>query len=221
VKPDTKSRRQREIEERRQAILDAAWELFLEKGIGATTMDDIARGCQLSKGTLYSYFHSKDDISFNLLQKATDELLEHLAASLHPSRPAVKQLEDLGAAYYRFFLDKPESFRFMFVVPHDSYSGKIDEDIVEHWGETGKLALGLLSELLEKATAEGDLEVKDSWTTAVAFWSAVTGLIVIPYQEVRRPFLGEVDIERLVREFVRILIQGLRPAKESKGKKRQ
>ncbi|MFQ5472565.1 MAG: TetR/AcrR family transcriptional regulator, partial [Dehalococcoidia bacterium] len=174
------TRRQREREARERAILTAARDLFLAKGIPATTVDDIARACDLAKGTIYLYFSSKDEIAFALLIQTTDELLVDLQDSLDPSLPAVQQLERLALAYYRFFIAQPQSFRYMFIVPHEPYSGHVAEALLERWAVAGRAALGIVASLLERAAADGDLVVEDAWSTAVALWSAVTGVISIP-----------------------------------------
>jgi len=49
-------RRIRERQLRRRAILEAAKEVFLEKGFEASRMEDIAERCELGKGTIYFYF---------------------------------------------------------------------------------------------------------------------------------------------------------------------
>ena len=209
--PRTLGRRLKEREARERAILRAASRLFLAKGIAAATMDDIAKACNLAKGTLYLYFTSKEEIAFALLLQTTEDLLAALSDSLGGGRPATEQLERLALAYYRFFLAQPASFRYMFVIPHESYSGRVADKLVERWGAAGRTALGLVAGLLEQGVAEGDLVVADPWATAVGLWSAVTGIIVIPSQEVRRPFVGEVNVERLVVEAVRSLLRGMRP----------
>lgn len=56
------ARKQREKEERRAAILDAAEAVFASKGVAETTMDDIAQQAELGKGTLYLYFTSKNEL---------------------------------------------------------------------------------------------------------------------------------------------------------------
>ena len=57
-----KSRKERETELRRQIIIEAAEKLFLSEGYENTTMDEIARLSEYSKGTLYKYFKSKDEL---------------------------------------------------------------------------------------------------------------------------------------------------------------
>jgi AcrR family transcriptional regulator len=205
----TVTRRIRERDARREVILKTARGLFLKNGIAGTTMEDIARACELAKGTLYLYFRSKDEVAFAVLVRATDELLTAMRASLKPSLPAVDQLTRLAVEYSRFYAAQPESFRYMFMVPHESYAGRVSAELVEQWGATGREALGIVAGLLRQAVSEGDLSVANPESTAVALWSAITGVIAIPSQEVRRPFLGDVNVEQLVIETVQSILRGL------------
>lgn len=197
--------------------MEAARESFLSKGIAGTTMNDIAGMCNLAKGTLYLYFASKEEIAFTLLHAATEDLLTAMRSVLEAGVPAANQLRRLAVAYYRFFETQPEAFRFMFVIPHESYSGKISQDLIDCWGNTGRAALGFVDALLRQATLEGDIEVDDTWSTATALWSALTGVMVIPSQEVRRPFQGDISVEEMVMKTVDFLLAGMRPARVSGG----
>jgi len=60
-------RRNREKEQRRTDIIDAAKRLFFTKGYNITTMDDIANEAELSKGTLYLYFKNKEELAFTII----------------------------------------------------------------------------------------------------------------------------------------------------------
>lgn len=70
-------------EQRRQAILNAAEQVFLGKGYQLATVDDIAVRSGLSVGALYRYFASKSEIMLTLMEERlgrTPELLERLTA---------------------------------------------------------------------------------------------------------------------------------------------
>jgi AcrR family transcriptional regulator len=56
-------------EERKEQILDAATEVFAQKGFDHARMDDIVEETGLSKGALYWYFKSKDDIIFAIMDR--------------------------------------------------------------------------------------------------------------------------------------------------------
>ena len=53
---------QRRAEDRPREICAAALDLFAEKGFAAARLDEIARRAGVSKGTLYLYFHNKEDL---------------------------------------------------------------------------------------------------------------------------------------------------------------
>jgi TetR/AcrR family transcriptional regulator, mexJK operon transcriptional repressor len=78
------SRREARREERRGAILDVAAQSFLEHGYAATTMSAIAATLGGSKGTLWSYFASKEVLFAAVIERVTEEFRAQLALILHP-----------------------------------------------------------------------------------------------------------------------------------------
>jgi TetR/AcrR family acrAB operon transcriptional repressor len=62
----------------RKRIIDKATELFIEQGAQETSLSDIARALEISKGTLYYYYSSKADLIFDV----TDIYMERLTTSL-------------------------------------------------------------------------------------------------------------------------------------------
>ena len=68
-------RKEREKEQRRKDIIDSAEKVFFEKGLNNSTMDEVAKQAELSKGTLYLYFKSKEEIHFEIRKKAIYKML--------------------------------------------------------------------------------------------------------------------------------------------------
>jgi AcrR family transcriptional regulator len=66
--------------DRRDAILDVAHECFVAEGYGATSMSTIAAQLGGSKGTLYNYFRSKDELFDAVIRRSCDRLQAELAA---------------------------------------------------------------------------------------------------------------------------------------------
>lgn len=75
--------RERKKERTRDAIRDAAHDLFVEHGFAGTTIDDIAAAADVSPRTFFRYFASKEEVLFSRF----DETLDLLQDFLH-SRPA-------------------------------------------------------------------------------------------------------------------------------------
>lgn len=59
--------------QKRKYILDTARKVFVEKGFKSVTMKDIVEACEISRGGLYLYFESTDQILMEVLQMEADE----------------------------------------------------------------------------------------------------------------------------------------------------
>ncbi len=74
-----KERERQRREEYKETILHAAESIIVRKGYRATTMDDIAREAQFSKATLYNYFRSKGDLTYEIMLHYFDDIKRSLA----------------------------------------------------------------------------------------------------------------------------------------------
>lgn len=69
------TRRQEQKEHKKQGLLQAANDLFAEKGVNKTSIDNIVERAQVAKGTFYLYFHNKEEIQQALILKITTRVL--------------------------------------------------------------------------------------------------------------------------------------------------
>jgi AcrR family transcriptional regulator len=84
---------------RPQELLDAALSLFIEKGFAAARADEIAARAGVSKGTLYLYFHSKEDLLKELIAQ---RFSSRIAISFHEAsdaRASLDMLREVVAAW--------------------------------------------------------------------------------------------------------------------------
>ncbi len=82
----TKERKVREKAARRDAILEAAKSVFFERGYHTATMDRIAEEVELSKGSLYLHFPSKEELYISLLVEGLAELCKRFDQAVQGSR---------------------------------------------------------------------------------------------------------------------------------------
>jgi AcrR family transcriptional regulator len=74
-------------EERHEAILHGAAAAFARSGFAATSMEDVAEACGVTKLIVYRHFDSKEDLYRAILQRVFDRQAEELARGLeHPSQ---------------------------------------------------------------------------------------------------------------------------------------
>ncbi len=169
-------RREREKEEIRHRILDAARQLFAAHGYEKVTMRRIAEAIEYSPTTIYLHFEDKDDLVRALCHEDFARLLEAMRAAPVPEDP-VETIRQLGRAYCAFALRHPNQYRFMFMTP----VGK-EEKLEE--GDPGELSFGHLLEAVKRAVAAGRLREVDPVTAAQVLWMGVHGvasaLITLP-----------------------------------------
>jgi len=75
-------RKEREKEARREAILDAAAQVFWRKSFHEATLDEIASEAELAKGTLYNYYKDKQDIFASLMIRGHRDFQERLSLEI-------------------------------------------------------------------------------------------------------------------------------------------
>jgi len=108
--------RDRERILRRKAILDAARQVFAEKGYEHATLDEVAERAQFGKGTLYNYFPGgKQDILLAVLEEVFYQLTHmvhaHLLTSQEAQEPVRVVWRNLIARLIQFFLNQRDLFQ--------------------------------------------------------------------------------------------------------------
>ena len=100
----TASKREEKRDERRETILDVARDCFLVYGYAATSMSAIAARLGGSKGTLYNYFKSKDELFGAMMQRQCGELQETLFDVSHVSGDPRARLTHFGRSFLELLL---------------------------------------------------------------------------------------------------------------------
>ncbi|PJI95367.1 TetR family transcriptional regulator [Acidovorax sp. 69] len=95
------SLRERQREAKRNAVLQAAAQLFNERGFHATSLDDIAARLNVTKPTLYYYVKNKDEILLQCVSKGLTMMLDGIDASRAAGGKAIDQLMTCMQVYAR------------------------------------------------------------------------------------------------------------------------
>ncbi|HJW94667.1 MAG TPA: TetR family transcriptional regulator [Thermoanaerobaculia bacterium] len=98
-------------EETRERILNAALQLFREKGFDETTMRDVAAAAEMATGAAYYYFRSKEELVMALYVRSTEEKRTFLPAAVERSKDLKKRLRVIIDANFEQFADHRRLFR--------------------------------------------------------------------------------------------------------------
>jgi Transcriptional regulator len=162
----------------REAIASAASSLFMEKGIAATSMDDIAKTAGYSKATLYVYFENKEEIIGVLVLESMQKLYEYISFALEQQettkarydficRGLVRYQEEFPF-YFKMLLDKINvDFKNQDYLPEEKETYRVGEEINE------KIKDFLISGM-EKGDLRADIQIMP---TVFNFWGILSGLI--------------------------------------------
>ena len=99
----TQIRKERDRQHREEDFLQAAEELFAEKGFHHSSIDEIAARAEYATGTIYRYFKSKEDLYVELLRRKLEVYLEMLSRRVAEQESAIKKLRSFVQTKFRFF----------------------------------------------------------------------------------------------------------------------
>ena len=105
------SRKVIERETRKKLILKAARQLFTDKGIENTSMDDIAFAAEYTRRTLYAYFKSRDEISLSILIEDLLIRWDEQKKTLTEADTGLEKIKKWAESLYSFTLRYPHSIR--------------------------------------------------------------------------------------------------------------
>lgn len=99
--------------EKRQAILQAALELFADQGFHGAPTSQLAQKAGVGVGTLYRYFKDKDDLIRGLYRRVRQDAMERVFSESAGEAPVRERYQLIMTRMLQFFLENPQQFRFM------------------------------------------------------------------------------------------------------------
>ena len=107
-------------EDNRQKILETAVDIIGEKGVDRTSLSSIAKASGLSKGTIYYYYATKDDLIFDIADLHMARISDTLMAMLEESTPS---WEILLTAFFETLLNSETRSRLHLYLVREAVSG--------------------------------------------------------------------------------------------------
>ena len=207
--------REQEKLERRAAIMDAAERVFLARGVGNATMDQIAKAVRLSKGTLYLYFKNKGDLYLAIATRALRELNDRWRAVKDSGayENGFELYKMLLEAYLEYALGHRDRFRVTLGWSSAEYSVPKGSEAFAEYQQMVEASSAYGYEALELGKRDGSVRPDlDSLSTSFHVWGGTVGMLMLIYaaDETRQRVPFPVDLNQSLLDHVSVLLTGLR-----------
>ncbi len=206
---DLPSHRRRK-DARPQELLDAALALFVEKGFAATRTEEVAQRAGVSKGTLYLYYPSKEEllkavISHNL----SDRIAEGAALASGHAGSAASLLRVILVDWWRQLYDSPAAGVFKLVITEVR---SFPEIATFYAREVIEPAHGLLGNILQRGMAEGEFRRVDVDNAVHSLVLPLVMLCLHRHSLGACPVDWHLDGHAFIAQHVALVLDGLCPA---------
>lgn len=157
----------------REKILQAALEVFAEKGYHGALVDDIVRASDTSKGAVYHHFPNKEALFLALVEEFSGRLADAVAAGIARAHGAVGKVQAALTAGLETFAQHRGLARILLLESASlgaAYQGKRME-VREHFAS-------LIQAYLDEAVVEGSIPALDTRVAALAWLGALNEIVI-------------------------------------------
>jgi AcrR family transcriptional regulator len=153
--------------ERKQALMDAAAELFSKRGYAETRVLDICTAAGVAKGLFYWYFDTKEALFIELVESMRLRLRKFQAAQTDPTADPLTRLRQGAEASVRFMAEHAPYFSLMEVEPRD-------EQLAELMRRNSKVHTGDSATIIAEGIELGQIVNDDPTILALGIVGAVS-----------------------------------------------
>ena len=204
------TKRKKGKENRRNTILKAARRLFFDRGFKAVTVDNIAAKAEVSKGSIYLCFESKEEIYAQILISDNIALYERIKNFSATEASATQLLLEFARIYVDYFLNDNELFRilmtFMMQTSQMNLVEKQNDELIRSTNQN----IIIISEIIQKGVDSGESSpISNIRQMQNAIWGMLNGVISL-YIFTGDPTKRTERIHSTVRDSLNIFINGLK-----------
>lgn len=179
---DKTPRKEREKLARRSEILAAARNIFAEKGLHETTLDEIAEKAELAKGTLYGYFENKEDLFFSVLEETIHNLEKVIKETSSSELSPPDKISVMIKNILRLFEENVDLMQLMTRNQPGLLMHKMQDKMKVHFRNLIKSVSGVLQDGIQN----GSFGKIDTEKSAAAFFNLIHGNAMSSFWQQRK-----------------------------------
>jgi len=177
-------RKEREREQRWNDIVDAAERVFFSKGVWIATMDDVAEAAELSKGTLYLYFKSKEELYFAINLRGLHILADLFRKAVEQGKTGLEKTFLIGNAFVQFSREHADYFNALSYYEIKDVDYSDSGSVACLCDQAGGEVIGILVGAIHIGIGDGSIRPDlDPAKTAMILWGVTSGVIQLVAQK--------------------------------------
>jgi AcrR family transcriptional regulator len=204
----TTERRERERQELRTKILDAAREMFAAEGYEAVTMRKIAERIEYSATAIYAHFKDKNALIRELCETDFIAFAQRFVALLAIEDP-VERLRLAGVAYVDFAVENPQHYRLMFLTTRPPIEGEDTSGVGDPSRNAYVFLRSTVVDAIDRGLFRPDLTNPD--VVSQAIWAALHGVVAlhITMCQAKDPWMEWAPLEERRALMAEMVLRGL------------
>jgi AcrR family transcriptional regulator len=191
--PRTPAENERIRKAAKDKIDTAAMTLFIKKGYHATSIDDVAKQAQISKGLLYNYYKGKEELLASMVRSRIGEVSEVMEAASALDSP-VDQLRYIVEGAIDNVFRKPDIYRFYLNLQTQPEDDVILAACREQLTESSRKQFELQCKMFE------DLGVREPRLRSLSFSAMLNGVMLMMTTYPKNFPVKEIK-EQIIREY--------------------
>ena len=207
----TQTRKQRELLEREELILDTAQTILNQHGYNYLTMDRVAETVEYSKGTIYNHFSSKEDLLCSLCCRCITNLIDIFNRACNFNGSTRERYSAIGIGYSLYYQLHPMDSQNIQTVRNHAVREKISREKLVEMETLEQRAKKIAQSIVQDAINCGDLDKKhqDHISTIVfGFWSMHYGALQLDQSDIPLHELGFSPVVKMLWHNTSILLDG-------------
>lgn len=203
-------RKEREKERRRQEIIDAAEKVFFRQGFDRASMDQVAEEAELSKGTLYLYFKSKEDLHWAVAERGMQILRESIRKSVEGIKTGAEKLMAIGLCFIEFSEKYRDYFlSLLFFEGKNLKKLNLSHDQI-YQAFHGDSPIMILQQTIEEGMNDGSIRTGlPAASLTHTLWAQTLGVLQVIQNKKEVFDLFGIDRKSLILSHIEILKNGL------------
>ena len=205
------SRKQREIRQRKELILDTAQRMLHEHGYKYLTMDRIAEQVEYSKGTIYNHFASKEDLVCSLSCRCLRNLID-LFQHAHDMQGSTRErYSAIGIAYSMYTKANPLDSQNIQTVKNNAVREKVSAAKLEEMESLEERISQISRSIVQQAIECGDLDKKYQHkvsTIVFGCWSMHYGALLLDHSDIPLEDLGFSPVVQMLWDNANTYLDG-------------